>query len=108
MLLWTGVNIMRRWLGELLLDLDVMEDWEEELEGANNGKVGSPYEYPESFIRLLGFVHLLFHLPYRQTEGFTRALGRYVKGLKTPDYSTIDRRVNRLKLQLKRSRRHSA
>jgi IS5 family transposase len=97
---WSKYNaaLVRR--GELLLDLDVMENWEEELEGANSGKVGNPYEYPESLIRLLGFVHVLFHLPYRQTEGFTRALARYVKGLKTPDYSTIDRRVNRLKLQL--------
>jgi len=86
--------------GELLLDFSVVDEWKRELEGANDGKVGGPYRYPEAFMRLLGFMRLLFHLPYRQTEGFTRALARHVEGLQTPDYSTIDRRVNRLNLSL--------
>jgi hypothetical protein len=45
-------------------------------------------------------VHLLFHLPYRQTEGFLKALRRYDSRIEVPDYSTIDRRVNRLGVRL--------
>lgn len=35
----------------------------------NHGKVGEPYDYPDSFIQLLGYMRAYFHLPYRQTEG---------------------------------------
>lgn len=97
---WSKYNeeLVRR--GEILLDFSVMDEWEKELDKANDGKVGEPYHYPEAFMRLLGFIRLLFHLPYRQTEGFTRAISKYVEGLTTPDYSTIDRRVNRLNISL--------
>jgi hypothetical protein len=97
---WRRYNeeLVRR--GEILLDFSVMDEWVQELRKANDGKVGEPYHYPEAFMRLLGFIKLLFHLPYRQNEGFIRALSKYVNGLGVPDYSTIDRRVNRLNLSL--------
>ena len=99
---WHSYNesLVRR--GELNLDSSVMEEWKRELKKANDGKVGEPYHCPESYIRLLAFVRLLFHQPYRQTEGFVRArslsLSKYVEGLQVPDYSTIDRRANRLQI----------
>ena len=97
---WSRYNeeLVRR--GEILLDFSVMDEWKRELERANDGKVGEPYHYPEAFMRLLGFVRLLFHLPYRQTEGFIRAISKHVDGLQAPDYSTIDRRVNKQNLGL--------
>jgi len=100
---WGRYNdvLVRR--GEILLDFSVIGEWEGELEGMNGGKVGEPYHYPESFMRLLCFIRLLFHLPYRQCEGFIRALARYVEGLQAPDYTTICRRVNRLNLSLDES-----
>jgi len=45
--------------GELLLDFSVVDEWKRELEGANDGKVGGPYRYPEAFMRLLGFIRSL-------------------------------------------------
>jgi hypothetical protein len=80
----------------------VLEDWGRELRRANRGKVGEPYHYPESFIRLLAFVRLLFHMPYRQTEGFVRFLSGFAveDGLQVPDYSTIKGRVNGLRVDL--------
>ncbi|MDG7016701.1 MAG: IS5 family transposase [Nitrososphaerota archaeon] len=100
---WHRYNeaLVRR--GELNLDSSVMEEWSRELKKANKGKVGEPYRYPESYIRFLAFVRLLFHQPYRQTEGFVHSLSRFVEGLKAPDYSTIDRRVNRLHIDLDES-----
>ena len=89
---------MRR--GEILLDLRILDRWDSELERMNAGKEGGRYVYPEVFVRLLGYVHLLFHLPYRQTEGFLKALRRYDSRIEVPDYSTIDRRVNRLGVKL--------
>ena len=89
---WHSYNeaLVRR--GELNLDSSVMEEWKRELKKENEGKIGEPYHYPESYIRLLAFVRLLFHRPYRQTEGFVHFLSRFVEGLQVPDYSTINRR----------------
>lgn len=86
--------------GELLLDLEFLRTWEDDLEEMNTRKNGRPYAYPEEFIRFLGVLHVLFNLPYRQTEGFVRALGRFVPSLKNPDHATIHRRVSKLDLNL--------
>jgi len=86
--------------GEILLDLRILDGWGSELERMNAGKEGGRYVYPEIFIKLLGYMHLLFHLPYRQTEGFLRALRRFDSRIQVPDYSTIDRRVNKLDVKL--------
>ncbi len=89
---------MRR--GEILLDLRILDRWDSELDVMNTGKEGGRYVYPEIFVRLLGYMRLLFHLPYRQTEGFLKALRRFDPRVQVPDYSTIDRRVNRLNVKL--------
>ena len=86
--------------GEILLDLRILDRWDSELERMNDRKEGGRYVYPEIFVKLLGYVHLLFHLPYRQTEGFLKALRRFDSRIEVPDYSTIDRRVNRLGVRL--------
>jgi hypothetical protein len=39
----------------------------------NEGKNESAYDYPDSFVQLLGYVKAYFHLPYRQTGGVVRA-----------------------------------
>jgi len=100
---WSRYNeaLVRR--GEINLDSSVIDEWQDELRKANDGKNGEPYRYPESYIRLLAFIRLLFHLPYRQEEGFVTFLSKHVEGLKVPDYSTIDRRVNRLEVSLDES-----
>ena len=103
---WHSYNeaLVRR--GELNLDSSVMEEWKRELKKENEGKVGEPYHYPESYIRLLAFVRLLFHQPYRQTEGFVHFLSKFVKWRgwpQVPDYSTINRRVNGLHVDLDES-----
>jgi IS5 family transposase len=100
---WHNYNeaLVRR--GELELDSSVIDEWNRDLKKANDGKVGEPFHYPESYIRLLAFIRLLFHMPYRETEGFVHFLSKHIEGLKVPDYSTIDRRVNRLDIDLDES-----
>lgn len=97
---WKRINdgLVKR--GEILLDLRILDRWDTELERMNAGKEGGRYEYPDIFVRLLGYMHLLFRLPYRQTEGFLKALNRFDQRIQVPDYSTIDRRVNRLHVKL--------
>jgi IS5 family transposase len=93
--------------GELLLDLGFLRTWSRDLEDLNKGKAGRPYCYPDGFFRFLGVLHVLFNMPYRQAEGFVRALSMLVPGLRKPDHATIHRRVSRLSLDLADSLRSS-
>jgi len=96
---WKEYNeaLVRR--GEVLLDLSFLSSWSEELKAMNEGKEGARFRYPESFMRLLAVIHA-YLLPYRQLEGFVRALTKHVDGLKAPDYTTIWWRLKRMKLEL--------
>jgi len=102
---WKSYNdqLVRR--GELLIDLDFVENWEEELEEMNRGKRGAPFDYPENLIEFLAFPRYFFRLPFRQEEGFVEALARLLPELRVPDYSTICRRINGLKPKFERSLR---
>jgi hypothetical protein len=79
-------SLVRR--GEVVLDFDVIDKWNNELDTMNKGKVGASYIYQNSFIQLLGYMRVYFHLPYRQTEGVVRAHAKS-KVPSIPDYSTI-------------------
>jgi hypothetical protein len=96
---WKEYNesLVRR--GEILLDFDVMDEWGDALEEMNEGKTGRPFRYPEAYIRLLAYLHVLFHLPFRQEEGFVKTLSRYVDGLEAPDWSTIWERTKDLDMK---------
>ena len=85
--------------GEVLLDFDVIDNWDNELEEMNKGKVGRKFVYPDSFIKLLGYMRAYFHLPYRQTEGIVRAHAANTLP-SIPDYSRICRRINRLNIKI--------
>jgi len=100
---WREYNesLVRR--GEVLLDFDMLDEWEEELKKMNQskeGKKGARFRYPEPYMRLLAYLHVLFHLPFRQEEGFVKSLSRYVDGLKAPDWSTIWERTKSLDMKL--------
>ena len=83
-----------------MLGFDVIKNWDVELEEMNQDKVGEPFHYPNTFLILLGHAKAYFHLPYRQTEGIAQA---HAKGKvpSIPNYTTINRRINRLKLKIK-------
>jgi Transposase DDE domain len=85
--------------GEILLDFDVIDNWDSELEKMNEGKEGRKFVYPDSFIKLLGYMRAYFHLPYRQTEGVVRAHAANTLP-SIPDYSRICRRINRLNIKI--------
>jgi len=100
---WKEYNesLVRR--GEILLDFDMLDEWEDELKKMNQskeGKSGARYRYPEPFMRLLAYLHVLFHLPFRQEEGFIKSLSKYVDGLEAPDWSTIWERTKNLDMTL--------
>ena len=96
---WPSYNqsLVRRC--QVLLDFDVLDGWDHELSQMNLGKVGEPYDYPNSFIQLLGYMRAYFHLPYRQTQGVVIAhASTKIPGIQ--NYSTISRRINRLEIKI--------
>jgi Transposase DDE domain len=96
---WKKYNkaLVRR--GEVILGFDVIDNWNNELEKMNDGKEGASYVYPHSFVQLLGYMRVYFHLPYRQTEGVVKAHATN-KIPSIPYYSTINRRVNKLDVKI--------
>ena len=85
--------------GEVLLDFDVIDNWDSELEKMNKDKEGRKFVYPDSFIKLLGYMRAYFHLPYRQTEGVVRKHASNTLP-SVPDYSRICRRINKLNITI--------
>jgi len=96
---WKAVDerLIRR--GELLLSLDFLEGYGKELKSMNDGKVGRPFKLTKGYIEFLIVVRYLFSMPYRQIEGFTRALNRLIPRLPSVDYSWVRRRILRLDLK---------
>ncbi len=54
--------------GEILIGFDVIDKWDNELKEMNKDKVDESFQYPNTFLLLLGYAKSYFHLPYRQTE----------------------------------------
>jgi hypothetical protein len=96
---WSSYNESLIRCGGIMLDFDVIDSWYTELKRMNYGKKGVQYYYPDSFVELLGYMRVYFHLPYRQTEGVVRAHANE-KVASIPDYGTINRRVNKLDIKI--------
>jgi len=90
---WDSVDERLIKRGELLLSLDFLERYEDELKSMNRGKEGRPFTLTNSHVVFLAVVRYLFGLPYRQLEGFSRALNRLLPGLPSADYSGLRRRI---------------
>jgi hypothetical protein len=98
---WREYNESLVGRGEVMLDFDVIDGWDDELEQMNEAKVGEPYHYPDSFVHLLGYMRVYFRLPYRQTEGVVVRAHAGKKVPSIPDYSsTIRKRVSNLDIKV--------
>ncbi len=101
MIHWPSYNqsLVRR--GGILFTFDFLDIWDDDLARMNENKDGKKYKFPDSFILVIGYIRLCFHLPYRQTEGIIKATGKNLPD--HPTYSQICRRVNKLDISTKRS-----
>ena len=85
--------------GEYLLDTDFVSNWDKELSNMNAGKHGAPYQFPNTLIELQAVWHAKM-IPCRMIEGITRKLADLEKVPNFNDFSTINRRINKLSCQL--------
>ena len=85
--------------GEYLLDLDFVERWNQELAEMNRNKVGALFKFPNSLIQLQAVWHGK-SIPYRMIEGMTVRLVEMSELPDYNDYTTVDRRVNRMSTKI--------
>jgi len=70
----------------------------------NKNKVGQePFRYPNTFLLLLlEYAKVYFHRPYRQTnEGIAQGHVNGKVPTSIPDYTTINKRINKLDIKIK-------
>lgn len=94
---WQAYNEELIIRGTFYLDFSWVKNWRYELRTMNEKKVGRPYTFPESLIKLqalwLQFVDL------RGVEGITRKVVEIGKIPEYNDFSTISRRVNAMSIK---------
>lgn len=96
---WPKYNEQLVKRGEYLLDTELVSGWTEELQRMNLGKRGAPYLFPNSLIELQAVWHAK-RIPCRMIEGITRRLSEFGKVPDYNDYTTANRRINKLACQL--------
>ena len=96
---WRKYNEQLVKRGEYFLALDFVEDWDKELASMNAGKVGAPYRFPKTLIELQALWHAK-RVPVRMIEGMTRDLVNMGQLPQYNNYSTVNRRINRLDYSL--------
>ena len=104
---WDSVDERLIKCGELLLSLEFLKRYDEELKTMNGGKEGHPFTLTQSHVMFLAVVPYLFGFSYRHLEGFARALNCLVPRLPSSDYSGLRRRILELDLSLYESLRLS-
>lgn len=98
---WAKYNDSLKQRGHITLwiDEDVLRAWRPDPNAPK--KRGGQQEYTDGAIECLLTVKAVFHLAYRQTEGFACSLSELLRvKLPIPDYTTLNRRAKTLKVQL--------
>jgi len=105
---WAKYNESLKQRGSITLwiDEDVIRVWIPDPKAPK--KRGGQQEYSDGAIACLLTVKAVFHLAYRQTEGFACSISELL-GVKLPipDYTTLNRRAKELKVQLPTSEKGS-
>lgn len=87
--------------GAVHLDPKVLHNWDKELKRMNRKKEGHQFEYPKSFIQFIGLLKISLGFTYRKTTGFIDSLSALCSALKKiPNYTTLFKRMNKMKLYL--------
>ena len=78
--------------GTFFFDLDFADQWDSELNRMNRGKRGSPYRFPQSFMKFMMIWKQ--HLDYRGLEGIARSMKDAGLIPQYGDYTTIWYRIH--------------
>jgi hypothetical protein len=96
---WKAYNEHLVQRGEILLNVDCLEGWQDELQQMNEYKEGHCFEFSDSLILFLATLKVAFNLGYREAEGLARSVSK-LTDIPVPTYSTVNRRLKKLELDL--------
>jgi hypothetical protein len=82
--------------GRILIDIGFLKSWNKEIKKINEGKVGAPFEYSDSYIHFLAFLKIGFKIPYRTVQGIVRGLSDYIR-IEEIHFTQLRRRILQLK-----------
>jgi hypothetical protein len=98
---WPEYNKKLIQRGEINLDTHLLKSWDRELKKMNRRKEGHGFEYPDSFILFLGLLKVNFGFSYRKIIGLIKSIAVFCPLLqKIPDYTSLFRRIQSLKLNI--------
>lgn len=100
---WSDYNntLVQRGSLSLWFDADTIKNWQA---CQARGKPGSPKTYSDSAILALSQLRFLFQMPLRMFEGFIKSMFRCLNlDLPVPHYSTLSRRLRKLKVSTQAS-----
>ena len=101
---WASYNesLKKRGSITLWIDENVLRAWKAKPEAVRPR--GGQKLYSDGMIECLLMVKNVYHLAYRQTEGFARSLGKLLGvELPIPNYSTLNRRATSVEVKLETS-----
>lgn len=90
---WKAINQKYIREGELWLDEKTLKNWVKKVLKKNKNKVGAPFIYLDDFMQFCGIISSLFHLHFRQMEGFLHTLRKLRIFPSVPGYVTLSRRI---------------
>jgi hypothetical protein len=83
--------------GRVLIDVSFLKSSNKEIKKMNIGKVGAPFQYPDSYVQFLAFLKIGFKIPYRMVQGIVHRLSEYVRIVEEIHFTHIGRRMLRIK-----------
>jgi hypothetical protein len=100
---WSKINYGKTRQILFLLDKDTIYKESERLVAQNKKKQGRKFLYSNTIIELLIDLKNYFKMDYRKLQAFCMLFNKIIK-IKTPDYTTICRRMHKLELYLKKTK----
>jgi len=88
---WKKINEEGVQRGVFYLDFNWVKNWDNELLEMNEGKVGAPYRFPKSLIRLQAFWAQFYN--FRAIEGITQQICAFAQIPQYNTYTAIWRRI---------------
>jgi len=73
---WKTYNEHRVQRGQVDINLESLEHWDDDLRPMNAGKAGHPFTFPGAPFFVVCMLRVLFSIPYRSLEGLPRSLAR--------------------------------
>jgi hypothetical protein len=84
--------------GRVLIDVGCfLKSANVEIKKMNEGKVGAPFQYSDSYIHFLAFLKIGFKIPYRTVQGIVRGLSDYVRIVEETHFTHMRRRILKIK-----------